>query len=74
MIAARFATLAHGQHAGRERKSTISSVADAAALVNVGDRAVKDARTVIAHATPEVITKVERGEVSVSRAAKVTTP
>ncbi len=42
----------------------------AADLVNVAPRSVKDARVVLAHATPEVIAKVERGELAVSKAAR----
>lgn len=75
MIAARFATQAHGsnQHISKgrgERISAVLSVDSAAALVNVGKDVVKDARTVLAKATPETIAKVDRGELSVSRAAK----
>jgi len=68
MIAGRFATLAHGHHPDRERKSAISSIEDAAELLNVG----KDARVVLADASRETIARVQAGELSVSKAAKET--
>jgi len=72
MIAGRFATLAHGHHPDRERKSAISSIEDAAELLNVGKDVVKDARVVLADASRETIARVQAGELSVSKAAKET--
>lgn len=71
MIAGRFATMAHGtnQHTGGERNSALL-VDEAAALVNVGKDAVKDARVVLASGDAAVIADVEAGKVSVSKAAK----
>lgn len=69
MVAAKLATLRLGdnQHAeglpiGRSSK-----------LLNVGERTVARAREVQEHGTPELITAVERGSVSVSAAADVAT-
>ena len=76
MIAARFASIPQGRPivANKGAISPVCSqtVAEAATLVNVGDRAVKDARVVLAQASPEVIAAVEAGDMSVSRAAKET--
>ena len=55
MIAARFATEGQGRP-GKHAKSPITfTVSAAAELVNVGNKAVKDARTVLADAAPEVV-------------------
>jgi protein gp37 len=73
MIAATFATLAHGtnQHPGPggERISALL-IEDAAALFNVSKDTVKDSRTVLASGDAETIQKVSNGEVKVSKAAK----
>jgi hypothetical protein len=69
MIAATFATMSQGQPK-KERKSANTSIDDAAELVNVSKDMVKDARTVLSGATPEIIAKVRSGEISVSKAAK----
>lgn len=74
MIAARFATLPAHRPAADDKGAILptssQSVSDAAALVNVATRTVKDARVVLSQASPEVIAKVEAGDLSVSRAAK----
>jgi hypothetical protein len=54
MIAARFATMP-SHRPDKQPKSAASSIDTAAALVNVGREVVKDARTVIAHASREVM-------------------
>jgi protein gp37/ParB-like chromosome segregation protein Spo0J len=73
LIAARFATLAHGsnRYDGRGTKSSLL-IEEAAKLFNVGTSAVKDARAVLTEGSPETIAAVEAGEMSVSRAAKET--
>jgi hypothetical protein len=50
--------------------SNETSKADAAAMFNVSPRTVQDSRTVLAAASPEVIARVERGELAVSKAAR----
>lgn len=47
------------------------SVARAADMLNVSERSVKAARAVVDHGVPELVQKVEAGEVSVSAAADV---
>jgi N6-adenosine-specific RNA methylase IME4 len=47
------------------------SIAQAATLLNVSERTVQHARTVISHATPELVAAVDRGEIKVSVAAKL---
>jgi protein gp37 len=73
LVAARFATLAHGtnQHSrsAGERNSALL-VEEAARLFNVSKDTVKDSRTVLASATLETIARVENGELAVSRAAR----
>lgn len=75
MIAALFAQMPHGgdRKGNQERKSALDlSVDEAAELLNVRKDVVKDARVVLASASPEVIAKVQAGELSVSKAAKET--
>jgi hypothetical protein len=67
MIGGRFATLAHGRPnvANKGAKSPISSqrTIDAAAeMVNVGDRAIKDARTVLTGVTQPARSASGRGD------------
>ena len=69
MIAGRLATLEWGQTT-RVAKLPISSIADAAVFTKVAERTVRHARIVLTQATPEVIARVERNDISVSRAAK----
>lgn len=65
-MAGRFATLPSHRPENKGPKSATSSstVNDAALMLNVGKNAVKDARTVLTKAKPEIIAKVDRGEVS----------
>jgi hypothetical protein len=46
------------------------SQAEAARLLKVSERTVRSAKKVLDHGTPDLIEAVERGKVSVSRAAK----
>ena len=69
MIAGRLATLERGQPK-KGMKSSIKSVSEAATIVKVGTQAVKHARVVLTQATPEIIARVERNEITVSRAVK----
>ena len=48
----------------------LSSISDVAVFAKVAERTVKHARIVLTQATPEVIARVERNELSVSRAVK----
>ena len=68
MVAAKIAKLPKGanQHASIEAPSQ----AKAADLLNVGRASVQRAREVLDHGSPELVQAVERGEVSVSAAAK----
>jgi len=72
-VAAKIATLSDGQR--RVGKfADVPSQAQAAAMLNVSERSVRSARQVLEKGTPELISKVERGEVSVSKAAKTVQP
>lgn len=74
MIAGKFANMPHGgdRKSGKDQGANSpldQSVAEAAALLNVSERSVKDARAVLAADDRELIAQVESGQVSVSRAA-----
>lgn len=75
MVAARLANLSHGQRADylqAERQFCLSvTQSDAAELLNVGERSVRSARTVLNEGVPELIEAVEQGEVAVSAAAEI---
>jgi hypothetical protein len=66
MIAARISTLRHGQRSDRVQGVPIGP---SSKMLNVSTRSVKRAREVLAKGTPELVDKVQRGEVSVSAAA-----
>ena len=74
MVAAKLANMVVG---GRESNSAILpncqpvSQAEAAKMINVGDRSLRSAKRVAEDATPELMQAVERGAVSVSAAAEV---
>lgn len=79
MLAGRLAQVPHGgdrgnQHTGGKWQETNSSlgsaVTEAAELLNVGTTTVKDAHVVLASGDADLIAAVERGEKSVSGAAK----
>jgi ParB-like chromosome segregation protein Spo0J len=80
MIAAKLATLGHGsnQWSGKfagpqdqEANLPVETQAKAAERLNVSERSVRNARKVIDKGAPEVVRAVERGEVSVSKAARI---
>lgn len=68
MAAERLATLKHGEKRG---KSASLTVGDAAGMLKVGERTVKQARQVRNDAEPEVVEAVERGELSLNRASEI---
>lgn len=73
LIAARLATLDQGRPE-TGKFAGIPTQAEAAALVNVSERSVRTARTVLEEGSPELVAQVERGEVSVSKAAAEVRP
>ncbi|MEQ8226745.1 MAG: hypothetical protein RIA64_01565 [Rhodospirillales bacterium] len=66
MVAARIANLTAGRPTNNSANLRNN---DAAQMMNVGTRSVETARKVREHGTPEVVTAVESGEMSVSAAA-----
>jgi len=68
MVAAKLATLRDGQRADLVEGLPIGR---ASALLNVGERTIARAREVQEHGTPELVSAVERGVVSVSAAADI---
>jgi hypothetical protein len=76
MVAARLATMKHGENQDPSGKfaarSNVRTQAAAAVLLNSGERTVRDARKVIQHGANELEHAIDRGEVSVSAAAEVT--
>ena len=70
MVAAKLAKLRDGQRADLVEGLPIGR---ASALLNVGERTVARAREVQEHGAPELVSAVERGEVSVSAAADIAT-
>jgi N6-adenosine-specific RNA methylase IME4 len=73
MVAAKLANLEDGQRADRSANLPTSPVTQstAATMLNVSERTVRAAKEVQREAVPELVAKVERGEVSVSAAADV---
>jgi hypothetical protein len=70
IVAAKLATLEQGRP---EKSGQLAGLTqeNAAKLLNVGERTVRRARTVIEEGAPELVEAVERGEVSVSAGAEV---
>ena len=68
MVAAKLATLQDGQRADLVEGLPIGRASE---MLNVGERSVARAREVQEHGTPELVSAVERGAISVSAAADV---
>lgn len=70
MVAARIANINHGENRFTIDASIDASISqpEAAELLNVGRASVQRARQVIEQGTPELVAKVESGEMAVSRA------
>jgi ParB-like chromosome segregation protein Spo0J len=69
MVAKKLATLKHGQrHTGKF--AGVTTQAEAASMLNVSERSVRTAGAVIDKAVHEIVTAVEKGDVSVSAAAQ----
>lgn len=81
VVAAKIANMARGGDRKSDQTANLRfdpslpitpvSVATAADMLNVSGRSVENARAVIAHGVPELVERVEAGEVSVSAAADV---
>jgi hypothetical protein len=69
MVAAKLATLTHGGDRAN-LPLEVPTQAQAADLLNVSERSVRDARKVLDHGTPDQVQDVEAGKVAVSAAAK----
>jgi ParB-like chromosome segregation protein Spo0J len=70
IIAARLATLADGQRQVG-KFADVPTQAEAASILNVGERSVRSAREVLDEGAPELVAAVERGDVPVSRAVRI---
>lgn len=71
-IAAKLAKLKHGDVASQKHDMQIcTSTKQAAEMLQVSPRSVAHAKTVLANGSQELIEAVERGEVAVSKAAKI---
>lgn len=66
MVAAKIATLAQGRPGKAANLPVLPTQPEAAALLNVSERTVRHAREVQERAAPELVEKVERGEIAVS--------
>jgi ParB-like chromosome segregation protein Spo0J len=71
MIAAKLATLKDGQRQVG-KFAEVPTQHEAATLLNVGERSLRNARSVLDHGTPELIHAVEQGKIAVSAAAALT--
>jgi N6-adenosine-specific RNA methylase IME4 len=70
IVAARLATLAHGQRQSG-RLAAVPTQQEAAALLNVGERSVRRAAEVRDHGAPELQRAVEQGAIAVNAAAEL---
>lgn len=70
-VAARLTTLKHGGDRRSDQAANLPVVSQAAAakLMNISERSVRSASTVLEKGIPEVVSAVERGEIAVSTAA-----
>lgn len=72
IVAARLAELGHGGNRRRSSGTTAARTqADAAKLLNVGERTVREAKSVLERAVPELLAAVERGDITVGSAAEL---
>ena len=73
MVAAKLANMPQGARTDREPSANLQKVSQskAAKLLNVSLRSVADAKKVIERGAPELARRVDRGEIKVSLAAKV---
>jgi hypothetical protein len=73
LVAARLATNTHGGDRRSDQAANLPVVSqpEAASLLNVGERSVRSARTVLDEGIPELVAAVERGELAVSTAAEI---
>jgi ParB-like chromosome segregation protein Spo0J len=69
MVAKKLATLEHGQRQ-TGKFAGVTTQAKAASMLNVSERSVRTAGSVIDKAVPEIVTAVEKGDVSISAAAQ----
>jgi hypothetical protein len=69
MVAKKLATLEHGRRQ-TGKFASVTTQAEAAAMLNVSERSVRTAGVVIDKAVPEIVSAVEKGDVSVSAAAQ----
>ena len=69
MVAARIATLEHGQRADLSERQTcpVLEQSEAASLLNVSERSVRAARSVVTAGSADLVSAVERGEVCARR-------
>jgi hypothetical protein len=72
MVAAKLANMRQGERTDVEPSANLPKVsqAQAAEMLNVGDRSLRRAKRVTEDATPELMQAVERGALSVSAAAE----
>jgi ParB-like chromosome segregation protein Spo0J len=70
MAAAKLAKLAHGQRQTGQL-AALPTQAEAAAILRVGERSVRRAAQVRDSGSTDLVSAVERGDISVSRAAKI---
>lgn len=70
LVSAKISTMGKGRPQNNPPIGGVSA-AEAAQLMNVGTRSVERAKTVLNHGSPELVAAVERGEVTVSDAAKI---
>ena len=78
LVASKLATLSHGGDRRSDQAANlqleIPKASVAAAMLNVSERSLASAAVVRKHGSPELIRKVEAGEISVSAAAKQAQP
>jgi ParB-like chromosome segregation protein Spo0J len=70
MVAGQIATLQDG-HRQVGKFADVPTQAQAAEMLNVSERSVRSAREVLGQGAPELVSAVERGEISVSAASEV---